>query len=58
MCSVVKRMENYSELGITEFFGLWTSSSILNNTFLKLDLFPSSGEEMGDIYCTGPVRKT
>jgi hypothetical protein len=36
-------------------FGLFPSSGILENTFRKLDLFPSSGEEGGeDTYSAGP----
>jgi hypothetical protein len=29
---------------------------IIKNTFPKLDLFPSSGEEVRDIYSVGSVR--
>jgi hypothetical protein len=41
-------------------FGLFPSSGILENTtFRKLDLFPSSGEGLGeDIYSVGPLRKS
>jgi hypothetical protein len=38
-------------------FGLCPSSGILKiKIFQKLDLFPSSGEEMGDTYSTISVR--
>jgi hypothetical protein len=39
-------------------FGLFPSSGILENiTFLKLDLFPSSGEGgIEDTYSVGPLR--
>jgi hypothetical protein len=41
-------------------FGLFPSSGILENTtFLKLDLFPSSGEGgEEDTYSVGPLRKS
>jgi hypothetical protein len=29
-----------------------------DTVFLKLDLFPSSGERVGSIYSIGPVRKS
>jgi hypothetical protein len=39
--------------------GLCPSSSILKNTtFRKLDLFPSSGEGVGNIYSSGSVNKS
>jgi hypothetical protein len=39
--------------------GLCSSSGMLKNTpFRKLDLFPFSGEEMGDTYSLGSVRKS
>jgi hypothetical protein len=49
--------EGTSTLWITEFFGLCPSSSILKNTFQKLDLFLSSGERVGGTYCVGLVRR-
>jgi hypothetical protein len=40
-------------------FGLFPSSGILKNAvFLKLDLFPSSGEEVGDTYSVGSLIKS
>jgi hypothetical protein len=40
-------------------FGLCPPSDILKKTsFRKLDLFPSSGEGMGDTYSVGFVRKS
>jgi hypothetical protein len=40
-------------------FALCPSSGILQNTmFRKLDLFPSSGEGVGDTYFDGSVRKS
>jgi hypothetical protein len=40
-------------------FGLYPSSGILktleNTTFRKMDLFPSSGEKMGDTYSVESV---
>jgi hypothetical protein len=40
-------------------FGLCPSFGILKNTtFQKLDLFPSSAEEVGDTYSVGSVRKS
>jgi hypothetical protein len=41
-------------------FGLFPSSGILENTtFRKLDLFPSSGEGVGeDTYPVGHLRKS
>jgi hypothetical protein len=40
-------------------FGFCPSSGILKNTsFRKLDLFPSSGEEVEDTYYVRSVRKT
>jgi hypothetical protein len=46
-------------LGIAGSFGVRLSSSLLKNTtFRKLDLIPSSGEEVGDTYSVGSVRKT
>jgi hypothetical protein len=40
-------------------FGLFSSSCILNNTaFWKLDLFPSSGEGVGDTYSVGSIKKS
>jgi hypothetical protein len=42
-----------------QIFGLRPSSGILkHNTFRKLDLFPSSGEGVGDTYSVGSVRKS
>jgi hypothetical protein len=38
-------------------FGLCPSSGILKNKFWKLDLFPSLGEGVADIYSiTGPIK--
>jgi hypothetical protein len=39
-------------------FGLCPISGILNTTFLKLDLFLSSGEGVGDTYSVGSIRKS
>jgi hypothetical protein len=40
-------------------FGLFSSSSILNSTvFQKLDLYPSSGEGVGDTYSAGSIRNS
>jgi hypothetical protein len=39
-------------------FGIRSSSGILRNTtFRKLDLFPCSGEGVGDTYSVGSVRE-
>jgi hypothetical protein len=39
-------------------FGLYPSSGIRKNTmFRKLDLFPSTGEGMGDITLLGPLER-
>jgi hypothetical protein len=39
-------------------FGFYPSSGVIKNTtFLKMDLFSSSGEGMGDTYSTGSCRK-
>jgi hypothetical protein len=40
--------------------GFWTSPSsgiLRNTTFRKLDMFPSSGEGVGDTYSVRSVRK-
>jgi hypothetical protein len=40
------------------FFLLCPSSGIVKNTtFQNLDLFPSPGEEVGDTYSLGSIRK-
>jgi hypothetical protein len=39
-------------------FGLCPSSGILKSKFWKLDLFPSSGERVGDTYFVGSIRKS
>jgi hypothetical protein len=40
-------------------FGFCPSSDILKNTaFWKIDLFPSSGEDMEDVYSVGSFRKS
>jgi hypothetical protein len=38
----------------------WTSSSVIlkNTTFRELNLFPSSGEEVGDTDSVGSLRKS
>jgi hypothetical protein len=53
---------NRPQVYSTGLLGFWTfpSSGILENTtFRKLDLFPSSGEGVGeDTYSVGPLRKS
>jgi hypothetical protein len=45
-----------AEKNVLGVIGLGPSSGILKNTFRKLDLFPSSGEGLGDNYCVESVR--
>jgi hypothetical protein len=35
-----------------------SDDGVQNTTFRKLNLFPSSGEERGDTYSVGSLRKT
>jgi hypothetical protein len=42
--------------GLLPSYGILKNSK--NTTFLKLDMFPSSGDGVGDTYYIGPVRKS
>jgi hypothetical protein len=46
---------NYGDTG--NYWVLDISDTLKNTTFRKLDLFPSSGERAGNIYCVGYVRE-
>jgi hypothetical protein len=48
--------ENYWVSGLCPFCGIVKSTKVA--TVRKLDLFPSSGEGMGDNYSVGFVRKS
>jgi hypothetical protein len=49
-CTVTKTLLTTSEVRDYWDFGFCSSSGILKNVFRKLDLFPSTGEEVGEMY--------
>jgi hypothetical protein len=46
------------DMVLTSFFTFQSSDILRNTTFRKLDLLPSSGEEVEDNYRVGSVRKS